>query len=144
MFIPKSQNVLKFTIPKPVILYFNKNTFMIFFPFVSASMRFNESFAKGCVESYSQRLDFRCQNTSLLRLKSVIGNRSLGRQWDWRTNLVKMKLKQLMPTWVERNWAEGRKGVIIINIIQSIERAASATICETVFPSCLCWKATLL
>ena len=53
---------------------------MIFFPFVSASMRLNEPFAKGWVESYSQRLDFRCKNTSLLRLKYVIGNGILGRQ----------------------------------------------------------------
>ena len=31
---------------------------MTCFPFVSASIRFNEPFAKGWVESYSQMLDF--------------------------------------------------------------------------------------
>lgn len=63
------------TIPIPVILYFKPNTFMICFPFVSGSIRFNEPFAKGWVESFSQMLDFCYKNTSLLRLICVRGNR---------------------------------------------------------------------
>ena len=57
---------------------------------------------------------------------------------------VNMQLRQIMPTSVGANWTEGKKGVMIMHIIQSLERAAICHCLWSSFPVYSYWKAKKL